>query len=287
MLQTRQPLFNYGFPTKSAREMCYSKDMRYIFYADVYFIQNFMMKAVVLYLSLYFNKMQKNITTVRGLLKICIVSLIGTILEIVGFLFVNNYGVFLILVNVLEIPFMIKGIIGKQKIAILPMVFSRYFFTILINGGLEFLWNYWGKYGGYLFFLVFSCGAVIVGVRIWRNYTKMQKGIFQVEAFYQDKQIIVNAFYDSGNRLKDPYTGMGVHIISEQRLRELGGLKSVYIPYQSLGNQEDLLEVYYIDELIIEGEKGRITIQNCPLGVTKDNLFEGKNYEIILNEEVF
>ena len=129
----------------------------------------------------------------------------------------------------------------------------------------------------------------------------MKKGIFQVELICLDKKVQVKGFYDSGNRLKDPYTGKGVHIVSEQLIRKFKiqeirtqnmetnpeEIKRVYIPYQSLGNEAGLLEVYYIDELVIDGEKERIYIHNCPLGVTKDNLFEGKEYEIILNEEVF
>ena len=93
-----------------------------------------------------------------------------------------------------------------------------------------------------------------------------------------------------------------MHIILEQKVRELGIIRMgkkmdeseeqqnilpVYVPYQALGNESGIIEVHYIDEMIIEGENGKITIQNCPVGVTKDNLFEGKNYEMILNEEVF
>lgn len=198
---------------------------------------------------------------------------------------IGSYNVFVLGSYLLEVPLMTCFVLGKEKQGMMRIIISGYFFTILINGILEVLWNCFGEYGGYLFFLLFSCGAVIVGVRIWRNYTSMQKGIFTVELSHQGKNIRTQAFYDSGNRLKDPYTGMGVHIIPK-KLFDIQ-IQSVYIPYQSLGNEQDLLEVYYIDELIIEGEQGRITIQNCPMGVTKDNLFEGKNYEIILNEEVF
>ena len=267
--------------------------MRYIFYADVYFIQNFMMKVTALYLSLYLNKKQEYLSSIKGLTKLGLVSMIGTVFEIVGLLLIDNYNVFLLLVNVLEIPVMIKIILGKEKKRILNIMMSSYFFTMLINSVLEVLWNLFGERGSYLFYILFSCGVVIVGVRIWRNYTKMKKGVYYAELSHKGNKVKTQAFYDSGNCLKDSYTGKGVHIVSEQILTALGGVKKmskqipVYVVYQSLGNEQDLLEVYYIDELMVDGEKGRITIHNCPVGVTKDNLFEGKNYEIILNEEVF
>ena len=64
-------------------------------------------------------------------------------------------------------------------------------------------------------------------------------------------------------------------------------MRSVYIPYQALGNESGILKVYYIDEVIITGDNQRIHIQKCPLGVTEENLFNEQKYEMILNEEVF
>lgn len=261
--------------------------MRYIFYADVYFLQNFMIKVTVIYLSLYGNKMNFEITRIRGLIKICLVAFFGTIFEIIGLVYVNSYALFLVLVHLLEMPLMFIAIVAKEKRKIIRLIFMGYFYVMLINGILEALWNQFGERGSYLFYLLFSCGAVIVGVRMWCNYKKIQKGVFQVQLMHQGKIVQLNGFYDSGNRLKDTYTQKGVHIISEKLLEKMWKETPVYIPYKSLGNDLGMLEVYYIDELIVEGEKQKIRIQNCPLGVTKDNLFEGKKYQIILNEEVF
>lgn len=250
-----------------------------------------MIKIAVLYLALYSSKVP--FEGIRKLSKLCIVSGIGTVVEIVGLLYSVSYSVFLVCVNFLEVPIMVLILLGKERRKVLQVIAWGYFFLVLINGVLEMLWNQFGEVGFYIIFLLFSCGVVIVGTRMWKNYSKMQKGIFQVELFSEGHQARIKGFYDSGNHLKDLYTGKGVHIISEKTLeklrmeREKRTDKVVYIPYKALGNEEGILEVYYIDELIILGEKGRRIIQNCPLGVTKDNLFEGKNYEIILNEEVF
>jgi len=261
-----------------------------------------MMKVAVMYLALYCNKIYFEVVEGKGWLKIGLASGIGTIIEIAGLLFSSPYYVFVAVVNLLEVPMMVLYVVGKKRQQMLQVILSGYFFTMLINGVLEALWNQFGEHGGYIFYLLFSSSAVLVGVRMWKNYIKMQKGIVQVQLSHQGNQIQIKGFYDSGNLLRDPYTGKGVHIILEQRVRELGIVRmekvmdeleeaqnslSVHIPYHALGNQAGLLEVYYIDEMIVEGEKGRITIQNCPVGVTKDNLFEGKKYEMILNEEVF
>ena len=254
------------------------------------------MKATVLYLALYCSRMRAKSSAISTIWKIGIASFVGTFVEIIGLLFVGNYSLLVALFFFIQIPAMTGYVLGKEKKRSLHIVVTGYFFMILINGVLEALWNYFGEYGSFLFFLLFSCSTVVVAVRIWRNHNQMQKGIFYVELLHEGNIIQEKALYDSGNHLKDPYTGAGVHIISRMtadKLRigreERTNVDSypVYVPFQALGIEEGMLEVYYIEELIVEGEKGRIIIQNCPLGVTKENLFEGKNYRIILNEEVF
>lgn len=252
-----------------------------------------MIKATVLYLALIFSKVHYPTMKIREIGKLVIASIMGTFIEIIGLIIGASYASFVICVHFLEVPLMVCFVLGKKHCNMFRVIASGYFFTMLINSVLEVLWNLFGERGSYLFYILFSCGAVIVGVRIWRNYTKMKKGVYYAELSHKGNKVQTQAFYDSGNCLKEPYTGKGVHIVSEQILTALGGVKKmskqipVYVVYQSLGNEQDLLEVYYIDELMVDGEKGRITIHNCPVGVTKDNLFEGKNYEIILNEEVF
>ena len=260
----------------------------YIFYADVYFVQNFIIKIAVLYLSLYCNKLSLEISRAKYIGKICLASGVGTMIEIAGLFLSGSYNSFIICVHLFEVPLMIWYLLGKNHRRMFQVIVAGYFFMILINGVLEALWNQFGEDGSYIFYLIFACCVVVVGVRIWKNYSKMQKGIYPVELWYKGKRVAAYGFYDSGNRLKDPYTGKGVHIVSEQVLVKLGAKDTpVYVPYQALGNEQGMLEVYYIDELTIEGEKQRKSWQACPLGVTKDNLFEGKKYEIILNEEVF
>lgn len=264
--------------------------MRYIFYADVYFIQNFIMKIAVLYLSLYSSKFYKDALNIKKIGRIVFTSFLGTAFEIVGLLFSGSYERFVLGVYLLEVPMMIFFLIGKERKQLIQCVLLGYFYLMIINGVLELLWNQLGEHGSFLFYLLFACGAVIVGVQLWKKYAKTQKGIFQAELLHHGNKIRIHGFYDTGNRLIDPYTKSGVHIVSEQLLEKLGLLHvqpPVYIPYQALGNEAGLLEVYYVEELIIEGDKQKVQLQNCPLGVTKDNLFKGKKYEMIFNEEVF
>jgi hypothetical protein len=116
---------------------------------------------------------------------------------------------------------------------------------ILINGVVEILWNQFGQNGSYLLCLIFSCGVVFVSVRIWQNARRMQKGIFEVIIVDEGVHVQSRGLYDSGNRLKDPYTAKGVYIISQQLLDRLwreqnsASIKKEKVVY----SPEDLLSI--------------------------------------------
>lgn len=261
----------------------------YIFYADIYFLQNFIIKLAVIYLSLYCNKFSIVISTKKGIGRVLVAAFLGTIVEIAGLLWGSSYNLFLLLVHVLEIPFMMRLVLGKEHKQMFRVILSGYFFIMVINSVLEILWNWLGKQGNYVFYLCITCVFAYTGVHIWKNYSKIQKGMFPVLLEQAGTCISTYGFYDSGNRLTDPYTGKGVHIISEKLLDQLPmeTQKEVYIPYQSLGNEQGLIKVCYIGYIRIQNEQNFVEETEVPVGVTEGKLFEGKQYQIILNERIW
>ena len=257
----------------------------YIFYGDIYFIQNFLIKLTILFLIVRVSKKEHQISVA----KIVFISMIGTLFEIIGLICVKNYTFFLIVVHLLEIPTMLFFLQGKDRNQLVKSIILGYLFTMIINSVLEAFWNLFGKSGHYLILLLLSCLGVIFGTIHYLQWKKYTKGVYSVELVHGETSVVVKAFYDSGNRLQDPYTKNGVHIISEKLLKELS-LKEetkVYIPYTSLGNSNGLMEVYYIDFLQIYGPKNTIKQQKIPVGVATEELFLNKSYKMILNEEVF
>ena len=116
----------------------------------------------------------------------------------------------------------------------------------------------------------------------------MSKGIYPVDIHCKHIIWSTKGYYDTGNTLKDPYTGRGVHIISRSLFNRLhlSEVGKVCIPYQALGNQQGLIDVYYVEALKIHKNGEKVECPKVPLGVADDSLFAGKVYEMILNEEV-
>ena len=260
----------------------------YIFYADIYFLQNFIIKIAVLSLALRVNKVYFVQNTRKGILRIAIASFLGTIVEIAGLMLGNSYTIFLALVHLLEIPCMVCFVLGKERKKLLQVIVSGYFFIMVINGMLEIFWNWFGQSGAYLFLLCAACAAVGIGVRVWLHQQQMKKGIFPVELIHKQRTIVTYGFYDSGNHLKDPYTGKGVHIVSEKLIAQLSlqNEETVYVPYQSLGNMQGLIKVYYLEHIRIQKEQIFVERENVPIGIAEENLFQNKKYQVILHEEV-
>ena len=257
----------------------------YIFYADIYFVQNVLVKAIVLYLTLWVKK----IGAKNSKWKIPLVACIGTMFELFGLMITPNYNLFLAFVHLVEIPIMMWFLIEKNRKILVRCIITGYFFVIVVNGVIEILYGIFGQIWNY-FVLILLSGAIIwLGANYFLQQIKISKGLFPIELEHRKEKLSLIGYYDSGNRLKDPYTGKGVHIVSNDELRKLPieWERKVCIPYESLGNTDGLIEVYYIDFVKIHGQSKVIEMEKVPVAVADEKLFLGKRYQAIINEEVW
>ena len=271
----------------------------YVFYADIYFVQNLLLKVTVLYLALYVNKQKFRVNPI----KILVAGIFGTLLEILCLTWLQNFSLFIGLINLVEIPFLIfflllrkeetvgKGIlkIGCEWKVLLQVSVSALFFVIVVNGVIEVGYNMYGEMGHFVELVLLSCGIVGIGTRQFLQYRKIQKGIYPTRLRHKGKRVECRGFYDSGNILKDPYTGVGVHIISEELKNKLSVSeeKSLLIPYSSLGNENNLMTIYYLDKMITYGESKKVELHHVAVGIGEEGLFQGKSYDLILNENIW
>jgi len=229
------------------------------------------------------------IPMIKPVMKIIVIASVGTIFEIAGLFIVPNYTVLLGMIHMIEIPGMVLLLLWNQREYVWKGIVSGYFWVLVINGVIEILWNLIGL--GWLYPMLVAAGValVIVGTCYIVTKLRMEKGIYPVDIYRPEIIWSVKAYYDSGNCLTDPYTGKGVHIISEKLASRLELIEEqkVCIPYQSLGNENGLIEVYYVENLKIKKDTKWMELGKVPLGVAKEGLFKGKGYEMILNENVW
>jgi stage II sporulation protein GA (sporulation sigma-E factor processing peptidase) len=162
-------------------------------------------------------------------------------------------------------------------------------FFILLNGIVEAGYNIFGAKGHFVELVLLSCVVVGIGTKQFLQFRKIQKGCYPTILIHNDRKVDCMGFYDSGNTLKDPYTGVGVHIISQEVTEKLriSKEKSLLIPYSSMGNENDLMTIVYLDKMIIYRENQRAEQSHLAAGIGGESLFLEKAYDLILNENIW
>lgn len=161
-----------------------------------------------------------------------------------------------------------------------------YFFVILLGGIVELETEWMGT--ARIFWIQAGLAAVLLSVitRYLGRRKQFGNQIFPVEINNRDKKIEVCAYWDSGNQLKDPYSGKPVSILGKKEAEKIYASKEDgirYVPYCSLGKTGGLLPVFTADRLTISTPDKQVTVKSAVIGVAEDALFEKREYTLILH----
>ena len=129
----------------------------------------------------------------------------------------------------------------------------------------------------------------LFGAVLLRHFRRMEQCRVQAVLVYEDRSVPLSAYYDTGNLLTDPYTKLPVSIVSIQiadRLFQEEKPAVRLIPYQSVGEENGLLEAYTIDKMLIYKGKRKQIVQPAVVGLAKERLFAGGEYQMILNGQL-
>lgn len=83
-----------------------------------------------------------------------------------------------------------------------------------------------------------------------------------------DNKIVVNAFLDTGNKLKDPYSNRDIVLVNDEMLVGFKVSKPIFVPYNSLNNH-GLLTCFKAERIVINGKEGK----NFLVGISKEKMF--------------
>lgn len=163
------------------------------------------------------------------------------------------------------------------------------YFAFLIIGGIT-EWLYADGNGVFPYELAVGIAVpVLIVAAFWHRRQKRKRVRYlKAELWHEEVYISLQALSDSGNLLRDPYTGKNVNLIDKTvYVRTFGPPQAVrMIPYESLGCQHGLLEAVTIEKLSYVLEDGEIQIEQAVLGLADHTLFERKSYQMIINESI-
>lgn len=253
----------------------------YVFYADVFLVKNVLMDLVALIGANYFLRRHRKKSY------LAVAAVIASVGSLIMLLLVRDKYIYLIASHFLLNTGMVLIGFGKSsKKEFLENWIVTYLVVILLGGSFEWLTENRILTRGRLFFVAVG----ILGVYALLFYLMQRKDlnnqIFETSLMNYGKTIALKAYWDSGNQLRDPYTGQGICILSKECARILIDERKNHfrlVPYRSLGKSDGMIWVTDIEELHIWNGKQRVHRTHVAVGIAEEELMKNCEYELILH----
>lgn len=250
-------------------------------YIDLVFIINYIFDFIVLLSTSIILKRRNNI------FRIILGSLFGSLTIFILFIRFNTISLFLYKI-IISIIMVIITFGFKDIKYFFNNIYYLYMISIILGGIIYFYNNQIKSNQGLLFIssykynLFFGIILSIVGIYIYIKNIKILKNNYnkylKVILYINKREITLNAFLDTGNKLIDPYTFKPIILVNRELINNNN--KVLLVPYKTCNNN-GLLECIKIDKIYIDGYGFR---KNCLIGLTDPIKID--DIDCILNERI-
>lgn len=133
-----------------------------------------------------------------------------------------------------------------------------------------------------------SVMSVISGWLIYTGRRKKGNTVYRVSIVEQGKQIEMNALFDTGNALREPFSGKPVSIVEKNMLEEIWDKEAAekyrYIPFRSIGKEHGMLNGLEVDEMIIHKGEKSVVLHQAVLALYEGKLSSDGSFQMILHQ---
>ena len=255
--------------------------MRMKVYLDIIFLTNLIFDFIILLTVSLLLKRNKKIY------RIIIGSFIGSLTLLILFIRMNSIELFLykFIVSII----MIVSTFGFKNIKYtFKNIYYMYIVSIILGGFLTFINNTLSSYNQGILFLNNNVKlniilSIILSIILIISYIKQTKNLkinynkyYKIDIYFNNKNISLNAFLDTGNKLIDPYKKWPVILVNENKI----DIKDKYllVPYKTISGT-GIIKCIKADKIYIDsiGYRNKFLI-----GLTSDINIDG--VDCILNE---
>lgn len=260
--------------------------MYYEVYIDVLFLVNFMMDTLLL---VFVGKVLKcSQSRARLVAAAALGALLTCVLIVIPFL-PSFVKIILLYTAVNSMMIAVAFQIRSWRLFFKAFVLL-YIFAFLMGGILQWFYPYL-KTGSVFFSAVIVSSFMIKG--IWKfiaGFFFKQQKTYQVILFANGEEIVLHAFVDTGNTLKDPLSGQPVHVLDQAAIREKmenweqEGFR--YIPFRTVSG-EGIMPAIRIEKMCIQTQSDEmIWVEHPIIGISKECIFTQEDYQMLLNPEI-
>jgi len=246
-------------------------------YIDLVFIINLIMDFYILSGVKFLLRLRTK------LYRIILGSLVGSLS--IFLLFFSLSTLYLNLLKIIISIIMILTTFGKNKL--FYNLFYLYIISIFLGGSIYLINDSLGyKVDGFLFInngysinliilLILSPLIIFLYVKELLNYKKKINTSYNVIIKFKNKEINIEGFLDTGNKLIDPYFHRPIILLNKKYI-SLRGKKIIYVPFSSLNNNS-LLKCITCEYILINEKK----VTDVLIGIS-----ENLEIDCILNERI-
>lgn len=254
--------------------------VHYEFYLDVYIITNFFFDYLTL---LSIRELRNKQASIKRLF---FAALFGVLCSTILMLKCKNAVWYPAVVHFLINPLMVYISFRQKRFREFLMDDIFCYILILLLGGM----TQWVRKNTFIEEYFLALMAVIsvmttVVVLVCKGQ-KEEENIYDIKIQQGKTLISAKGFYDTGNRLMDPYLKLPVSLIGKdtlQRAEQESELAFRYIPFVSLGEEHGIVKAVTLDVLYIQKKKREVVVKPAVFAVVEDEFLKSKEYQVILN----
>ena len=153
--------------------------------------------------------------------------------------------------------------------------------TSIILGGFIYYLNIEFKKLNYLIILLLAPFILYVFIKSMKVLKEIKNYYYKVKIVFEDNELTLTGFLDTGNKLVDPITNKPVILINKKKIVSCIHIRSpMFIPYQAL-NYHGLLECIKPKYIMINNHK----LTNYLIGLSEKS-FKLNGIDCLLNYKV-
>ncbi|MCH5198198.1 MAG: sigma-E processing peptidase SpoIIGA [Oscillospiraceae bacterium] len=278
--------------------------MQQVIYADVLIFLN----TVITFLLLLTVKQFTGASAGAG--RLLIASFAGGVYSLI--ILAPKMNIFLMLaakaamcVSIVFIAFKAGSIRKMAKSALLFLAFSFLYAGIMYSLSCLFDTSFFSVNNGSVYFDLSVYSLIIISAVIYAVIRVLRKRfftpspedmIYSADIFYRGSSVKVNALLDSGNSVKDIYTGKPVIILSAERAKCLTGVNLPDVPGEgdipirllpvNALSSKKLLPAFTADSAVIFCDSISREVKGPCVAVT-DNELGGEKYQALISGDFF
>lgn len=255
-------------------------------YLDLVFLLNFIFDFLLLVSVNYI--LRRN----RKWYHLFLASLLGGVTLFLLFLDMNSICFFLYKIGVSLVMLLVA--FGYRDIQyFFKNVLYFYLVSMLLGGSVSFLQNQFsytnkglvfsakGLGMSYLSVLVISIFLFFKYIKSFKQFKNHYANYYKCDLYFnEDKFVTLNAFLDTGNKIKDPYSNHSVLLVNEKSLPDYHIRSPIYVPYVTLNNS-GLLTCFRPFKIVIDGKETKSFL----VGLSHDSFFID-GIDCIINNQI-